>query len=248
MQIQNLHQPYIFKHNDKVNLIVSEFTNEILEFKYGNEYVKEDYWKLCHLDENYNKTTLSTPNSFIINDVIHHVIAECNGFVYNNKISYIVGIHPKTDYSLFRYFLVVGDIDITTKMVYNVSLLNNVRTGFVKNDVYLYNKNNQILKNNSSIFDLNPYINNVTRIIPVYNKNKIIVTNAYYDLYKSLLIDLDDNDVKIIEVNNDNKIYKSSILMDEETNMIAYTNKIFNGTSKPDFLLNIKENYTLKNF
>jgi hypothetical protein len=247
MQIQNLHQPFVFKNDNKINLIVSEYTNQTLGFRYGKDYVQEDYWKLCHLDENYNKTNIITPSSFNINNITYHVIAECNGFVYDNKISYIVSIHPKFDNYPLISFLAYGNFDINTKSVSNVELLDAIRTGFIKDDIFTLNKNNEIIKNGIKIFDLNPYIQNVVRIIPVYNKNKIIATNAYYNNYKSILIDLDNNDVKIIEINNNDNIYKSSILIDENVNIIAYTDKIFNGLSRPEFTLNIEENYTLKN-
>ena len=248
MKINNLHQPYIFKHNNEINIIVSEFTNQRFSFKFGKDDVFEDYWKLCLLDSSYNKTTIETPNVITFENVNYEVIAECNGYINENKISYVIGVHKMEDHEPLKYFLVEGDFNIETKTVTNIMMWDRVRTGFIKNGKYILDvKSNDILLNNNVIFDCSPYLDNVVRIIPVYGENKILFTGEIENEFKTFLVDLDTNVVNKVESNNQENIYKSSIFIDENNKIFAYTDKVFVGDSQIDYVLNIENDYNLIN-
>ena len=248
MKIQNLHQPYIFKHNDEINIIVSEFTNQRFSFKFGEDDVFEDYWKLAILDSNYIKSIINTPNIITYEYENYEVIAECNGYVNENKISYVIGAHKMEDQEPLKYFLVQGDFDFETKNVTNLIIKDRVRTGFIKNEKYILDvKSDDVLMNNTVIFDCSPYTQNIVRIIPVFNENKILFTGQSNDNFETFVIDLDTNIVNKIESNNQTNIYKSSIFDDGENKLFAYTDKVFVGESKVDYVLNVEDNYNLIN-
>jgi hypothetical protein len=249
MKIDNLHQPYIFKHNDNINIIVSEFTNQRFSFKFGEDDVFEDYWKLCLLDSNYNKITINTPNVISFENENYEVIAECNGFFYENKISYIIGAHRMENHEPLRYFLVTADFDIENNMVTNFTILNRVRTGFVKNNEYVLDvkSNDIIMNNNVTIFDCTPYLESVVRIIPMCNENKIVITGMNDNVFNTFLIDEETNNIKKIESINGKNIYKSSIYDDGINKLFAYTDKVFVGETQVDYILNIENDYVLIN-
>ena len=248
MKIQNLHQPYIFKHNNEINIIVSEFTNQRFNFKFGEDDVFEDYWKLAILDSNYIKSIINTPNIITYEYENYEVIAECNGYVNENKISYVIGAHKMEDQEPLKYFLVQGDFDFETKNVTNLIIKDRVRTGFIKNEKYILDvKSDDILMNNTVIFDCSPYTQNIVRIIPVFDQNKILFTGQSDDNFETFVIDLDTNIVNKIESDNQTNIYKSSIFDDGENKLFAYTDKVFVGESEVDYVLNIEENYNLIN-
>ena len=248
MKIQNLHQPYIFKHNNEINIIVSEFTNQRFNFKFGEDDVFEDYWKLAILDSNYIKSIINTPNIITYEYENYEVIAECNGYVNENKISYVIGAHKMEDQEPLKYFLVQGDFDFETKNVTNLIIKDRVRTGFIKNEKYILDvKSDDILMNDTVIFDCSPYTQNIVRIIPVFDQNKILFTGQSDDNFKTFVIDLDTNIVNKIESDNQTNIYKSSIFDDGENKLFVYTDKVFVGESEVDYVLNIEENYNLIN-
>jgi hypothetical protein len=249
MKLNNLHQPYIFKHNDNINIIVSEFTNQRFSFKFGEDDVFEDYWKLCLLDSSYKKITINTPTNIFFENENYEVIAECNGFFYENKLSYVIGVHKMENHEPLKYFLVETDFDIDNNIVSNFTIKDKVRTGFFKTDKYVLDvKSNDIIKNdNITIFDCSPYLDNVVRIIPIYNENKIIFTGQKDNVFNTLVINVENNEVKKIEGLNQSEIYKSSIFDDGINKLFAYTDKVFVGETQVDYILNIENDYVLIN-
>jgi len=246
MKIQNLHQPYIFKHNNSINIVVSEFVNKIFSFKYGSDDAFEDYWKLCILDSNYNKTTIITPSTIEFEQVTHTVIAECNGYINDGRISYVIGVHEMQDQKPLKYFLVEGDFDMGTKIVSNLSIVDRVRTGFIKDNKYVLDtKDNTVLVNDIVILDCGIYLDNVVRIIPVYGENKILFTGETDGVFKTFIFDITNNEVKIVEGADNKNIYKSSVLSDNGIKIFAYTDKVFVGKAEVDYVLNIEDEYTL---
>jgi hypothetical protein len=248
MKINNLHQPYIFKHNNDINLIVSEFTNQRFYFKFGEDDVFEDYWKLYILDSNYNKSIINTPNMIYYQNINYQVIAECNGYVNENKISYVIGVHEMEDQKPLKYFLVTGDFDIENRLVNNLIINETVRSGFIKNEKYVLDiKSDNIMVNNIAIFNCSPYLENVVRIIPVYGQNKILFTGQINNSFETFMYDMDTNVVNKINGVNQTNIYKSSIYDDGSTKLFAYTDKVFSGESQVDYILNIEDDYVLIN-
>jgi len=246
MKIQNLHQPYIFKHNNGINIVVSEFINKIFSFKYGSDDTFEDYWKLCILDSDYNKTTIITPETIEFEQVIYTVIAECNGYINGNRISYVIGAHEMCDQKPLKYFLVDGDFDMNTKIVSNLAIVDRVRTGFIKDNKYVLDtKANTVLINDIVILDCSIYLDNVVRIIPVYGENKILFTGETEGIFKTLIFDITNNEVKVVEGVDNKNIYKSSVLLDNNIKIFAYTDKVFVGEATIDYVLNIENDYNL---
>ena len=152
------------------------------------------------------------------------------------------------DQEPLKYFLVEGDFDIENKIVTNLVIKDTVRTGFIKNEKYVLDvKTNDILKNNITIFDCSPYLENVVRIVPVFNQNEILFTGEINGTFKTFVINLETNVVNKVEGMEQTNIYKSSIYDDGNIKMFAYTDKVFDGESHVDYVLNIEENYQLIN-
>lgn len=234
MNITNQHQPYIFKNqNNEINIIVSEFMGVGPSFEYGEYMTSEDRWKLHLLNHNFDKTIINTPETLTYNGITYDVIAECNGYIENNKISYVIGGLDKLN-SLYDYYLVSGDFNTITNTVSNLEVLGKYRTGFYKqNDVYTF-LNHKIIKNNLPFnVDFFPYLSVIIRIIPVYGHNKILVTGIDITGYNNItfLYDIDSNTLKKLTTPETNNIYKSSIYDLDNTKMIAYTDKVFSSNN-----------------
>jgi hypothetical protein len=237
MKIENLHQPYIFKNtNDKINIIVSELTDNTLTFQFGEYTSFEDSWKLHLLDENYNKSVINTPKNINHHGNIYEVIAECNGYIEDNTISYVIGGFNE-ELSHYYHFLVKGNYDFATNTVSNLELLDNFRTGFYKKmDLYSVRENTKLLINSTLLFDFEPYLLGVTRIIPMYGHNKILVTGIITTEQKTfgnitLVYDTDSNSVTKLQTNDTDMIYKSSIYDYENVKLMAYTDKVYTTTN-----------------
>jgi hypothetical protein len=240
MNITNQHQPYIFKNqNNEINIIVSEFMGVGISFKYGDYISSEDKWKLHLLDSNFTKTIINTPETLTYNSITYDVIAECNGYIEDNKISYVIGGFDNLNLN-YMYYLVTGDFDIITNTVSNLEVLGNYRTGFYKqNDVYT-NFNNKIVKNNLPLnINLEPHITLIVRIIPMYGHNKILITGLDETGINNitLLYDIESNSLNKLIAPDTNYIYKSSIYDFDNIKMMAYTDKVFHSTNNGRFEL-----------
>jgi hypothetical protein len=240
MNITNQHQPYIFKNqNNEINIIVSEFMGVGITFEFGDYISSEDKWKLHLLDSNFTKTIINTPETLTYNDITYDVIAECNGYIEDNIISYVIGGFDKLN-SYYTYYLVTGNFDSITNTVTNLEVLGNYRTGFYKqNDIYTY-FNHTIVKNNLPLnINLEPHISLIVRIIPVYGHNKMLITGLDETGINNitLLYDIDTNNVKKLTTPDTEYIYKSSIYDFENIKMMAYTDKVFHNTNNGRFEL-----------
>lgn len=248
MKIKNLHQPYIFKKNNQINLIVSEFLPDKLNFYWGDRLIQEDYWKLCHLDSDFKKTTINTPPQIIFEEEIYHVVQECNGFIDGDKISYVIGGHTKKDQDCTMFFLVQGDFDFDSKKVKDVVIKDRVMTGFLNDRKVIPDVNTKkILENNLVLLDYSEYFDELIRIIPVFGKKLILITGYKENNFQTIVLDLETKGLQRLEGLEKKYIYKSSILNDGEDKMFAFTEKTFQGDSKPDYLLNIENDFLLKN-
>lgn len=250
MKIENLHQPFIYKNNqNEINLIVSEFPKETVQYKYGGTDIYQEVWKLHHLDSSYNKTIISTPSSIVVGDVYYDVVAECNGFLYNNKISYVIGgLHLDNNFSAkFRFFLVKGDFNDQNKSVTNLEIIDNARTGFIKEEKYTISDSHIIKNDSEQIFNYQNQLDGIARIIPIYNSNKIIYTGNKDNNNRSFLYDMDLNILKQIKNTKMENIYKSSIYDDGNSKLFAYTEKIVINQIENEYILNIEDDYFLEN-
>lgn len=240
MKITNLHQPYIFKNqNNEINIIVSEFMGNGVSFQWGENISNEDKWKLHLLNSNYDKTIINTPETLTYEGVTYDVIAECNGYIENNSISYVIGgfDHLTSNYS---YFLVSGSFNFDNNTVSNLDVLGRYRTGFYKQkDIYTF-YNRIITKNNLPLdIDLDPYIIAIIRLIPIYGHNKMLITGIDYTVNNiTLLYNLDTNTIQKLTTSDTEHIYKSSIYDYENTKLMVYTDKVYSSANDNKFELN----------
>lgn len=248
MIIQTLHQPFVFIENAELKIICSQTPTEKLLFQFGDSSVIEDYWKLKFLDINGNITNVVTPSTITVNEVSQNVIAECNGFIYYNKISYIAGVHNGQNNVPMYYYLVTGDIDFNTNIVSNITIIDNDRTGYVKgSDVYHVDyRSSSVMKNHSYIFTLNGYLDLIIRIIGVYNENKMIITGNKNGVLKSYVYSLDTEELFLLKNSEDNNIYKSSYLGNELDGTLVYAQRITLGPNNFDHYVNIETGYILE--
>lgn len=250
IKINNIHQPFLFIKNEEVFIIASEFQNEKLPITFGNDHIYENYWKLKMLNSDFEVSNIKTPETIEYKNKIYYVIQECNPYVYGDKISYVIGGHTKENNSPMLFFLVEGDFDYNTNIVSNVIILQRGRTGFVINDkIFMVNSvETEIILNGIPLFQMKLYLDYIIRIIGIFDdNNKIIVTGKKDNLHKSFLIDLQEQKISKIKNNEDSDvIYKCSILGVDDIGMIAYTNKVFENESRPDYILNIEVGYKLE--
>lgn len=248
MIIQTLHQPFVFVDNNNVKIISSQTPVEKLLFQFGDSSVIEEYWKLKMLDINGNITNIVTPSTITINDVSQNVIAECNGFIYNNKISYIAGVHNGQNNIPMYYYLVVGDFDFNTNTVSNLTIIDNDRTGYVKgSDIYHVDyRTSSIMNNGSIIFSLSGYLDLIIRIIGVHDENKMIITGNKNGVLKSYVYSLDTEELFLLKNAEDENIYKSSYLGNEEEGVLVYAERITLGPNDFQHNLNIVTGYILE--
>ncbi len=217
-------------------MIVSELLNTDFEFVYGGGIIKDDMWKLRYVDDKFNVTNINTPSIISFRGYDLHVVAECSGFLIGNKISYIIGAHTKKIEDNYTYFFVKGDFDYNNKNVYNLEIIaDGVRSAFINKDkIYAHNhNNNNIYLNGDFLFDANTILPTTTiRIMGVYgNDNEIIITGIN-NHFESYLLNVNDLSYKkILNKDGNSQIYKSSILVDGDNKLLAYTDKIFNNVN-----------------
>lgn len=248
MIIQNLHQPYLFKNTDKINLIVSEFMNKNYTLTFGGNTILEDCWKLHHLDENYKKTLIQTPEFILYKNNYYKVIAECNGYVDKNNLSYVAAVHDGQENSPLQFLLIIAEYDIINHKTYNHNIITKTRTGFIKNNnIFSIDKTfNKITKNDVFIFDYTNYLDEFIRLIGKYNEDVILFTGIKNNDWKTYSFNLNDNTLSILKnKNNSESIYKSSIIENENDGLIAYTDKVFREKFVNDYFLYIENEYNL---
>jgi hypothetical protein len=250
MKFKNLHQPFIFKKNETYNMLVSEILDEKFEFIYGGGNMKEEMWKLKYVDENFNVTNINTPSSFDFFGETIHVIAECSGFISDNKISYIIGGHNKQPESSYSFFLINGDFNFENKTVENFKIIaEGVRAAFIDGDkIYAFNQyNGNIYLNGELLCGTDNILNTVIRIMGICdNENEIILTGLN-DTYESHVLNVKTLEFKKIKTNNNNSvIYKSSIIGDTTNGILVYTDKVFMDTKDNEYYLNYEEGYILE--
>lgn len=227
MKIQNLHQPFVFEEDGEIKIISSQILSDTFDFKFGNYDVNENYWKLKILDLENTIINIVTPSSITINNVFYHIVAECNGFLYDNKLSYMIGVHTKNDNEPLYLYLVVGDFNVLTKTVTNLSSVGRVRTGYVKgSDVYTVDFINNILTiNQTPVFDYSSYINSTARIIGVHNDNRIIITGYKNEEFVSYVYSPTEKTFLKLKNTDGNNIYKSSFYGDNINGVLAYAKR-----------------------
>jgi hypothetical protein len=249
MKFKNLHQPYLFRKNDKTHLIVSEILTEKFEFVYGGGKMKEEMWKLRYIDENFNITNLETPTHFEYNDEKIYVVAECSGFINNDNISYIIGGHNNEIEGQYTFFLVKGKFNFETKSVENFEIVSDgVRAAFINNDkIFAFSPyDDNIYLNGEFLCNTKNMLNSVIRIMGVYDNEEEMIVTGFNDTYESFILNTKTLEYKkILTNNNDNVIYKSSIIGNCNDGLLVYTDKVFTDTEN-EYYLNYETGYNLQ--
>lgn len=258
MIFKNLHQPYIFVKEGYYHTIVSEILQESFKCQYGEAIVEEEMWKLRYIDEERKIYNIITPEEIEFDDgSIYYRVAECSGYIdTEGNMSYILSAHNKKNDGNYVLFLIRGVFDFNKKSVENYKVLGSgIRSAFVnKNRTFAYSQYDQkIYLNGVDIFDTNQLNSSVIRIMGVYDNEDSIIITVIDDnnLYKSYLLNIKTLQFKKITNKNENDIiYKCSIIGQEDIGFIAYTDKVFNIDSvsleSKQYFLNYEQGYILK--
>jgi hypothetical protein len=249
MKFKNLHQPYLFRKNDKVHLIVSEILTEKFEFVFGGGKMKEEMWKLRYVDENFNITNIETPRYFDYYGEKIYVVAECSGFINGDNISYVIGGHNKEIEGQYTFFLVKGKFNFENKSVENFEIISDgVRAAYINNNkIYAFNQyNDNIYLNGEFLCNTKNMLNSVVRIMGVYDNEDEMIVTGFNDDYESFILNTKTLEhKKILTNNNNNVIYKSSIIGNGNDGLLVYTDKVFTDTEN-EYYLNYENGYNLQ--
>lgn len=219
----NSSQPFLYLNNNGQKCLLYCYANSLRTLVFGNEYSLRP-WKIFHKNYVTNEVvSISTPSN-----VENHgeVILECNPHLYSNKLYYTAGFNqgPNTPIVYYLCSLDISPLDPT--IVSNFTVIQQTFTGTVVDNVAVYanpNKNGKILKGieNPQEFDLGlVYIYKLNKI---FNEDKFIVTGQTTEKsYFSLLLDNQLNLIKEVKNNNNDSVYKCSLLNNE----LIYTLKL----------------------
>ena len=256
--IKDHHQPFLFYKDTDLKIITSKFLNQTYEIKFGRSIAVENVWKLYIVDyDTLVENELSTPINFSFKGNFYKRFAECNGFVHldngNYKISYVVGIHNGKDDSAPLYVIATGDLDLTTNCVRNVKILEEIDfnwSGFVYKNYFIYNYYNNILieneqnSNDIKSESLDPCFDSFSRITGIWgDDNTLIVTGFNQSAsknFKSFFYNISAKQFSPIIHNSSSLIYKCSVIKtNTNTELLAWTDKVFNVSGSTDYFLNI---------
>jgi hypothetical protein len=231
-------------------MLVSEILDEKFEFIFGGGKIKEEMWKLKYVDENFNIININTPSSFDFFEEKIYVIAECSGFISDNKISYIIGGHNKQIEGSYSFFLIKGDFNFENKSVENFEVIDEgVRVAFIDKDkIYAFNPyDSNIYLNGQFLCDTKNILNSVIRIMGIDDNDDEIILTGLNETYESYVLNVKTLEYKKIKTNDNNSvIYKSSIIGNTTDGFLAYTDKVFMDTKDNEYYLNYEKGYILE--
>lgn len=234
--LQNSNQPYLY-FNEQDMVLLYCFADHTIDMIFGNRYTIRP-WKIRRKNLTTNEDIeVNTPKS---HSDYGNVIIECNPHIQTiNNVStlyYIAGFNKGPNKPI-RYYLCsipVNDLTLENIEHSNFNILKRTFTGTVSDNYIIYNNtkssNGKIFKksiNNSSIIetiDLSSLgLTNILKISKIYNQNKFIITaQTQNNQFVSLLLDEDFNLIEEILNNNNESVYKCSILNDK----LIYTVKV----------------------
>ena len=219
----NSSQPFLYLNSNGQKCLLYCYANSLRTLVFGNEYSLRP-WKIFHKNYVTNEViSISTPSNV---ENYGEVILECNPHLYSNKLYYTAGFNqgPNTPIIYYLCSLDISPLDPT--IVSNFTIIQQTFTGTVVDNVVVYanpNKNGKILKGieNPQEFDLGlVYIYKLNKI---FNEDKFIVTGQTAEKpYFSLLLDNQLNLIKEVKNNNNDSVYKCSLLNNE----LIYTLKL----------------------
>ena len=219
----NSSQPFLYNNNNGQRCLLYCYADSLRTLVFGNEYSIRP-WKIHHKNYTTNEIlNIPTPNS---HEVHGKVVLECNPHCYSDKLYYTAGFNkgPNTPIIYYLCSLDISPLDPTT--VSNFTVIQQTFSGTVVNNVPYYanpNKNGKVLKGieNPQEFDLG--LSYIYRLNKVFNEDKFLVTGQTADRpYFTLLTDSSFNIIKELKNNNNDSIYKCSLL----DNNLVYTIKL----------------------
>lgn len=217
----NSSQPFLYVNNNGQKCLLYCYADSLRTLVFGNEYSIRT-WKIYHKNYVTNEIiSIPTPRA---HELHGEVILECNPHCYADKLYYTAGFNkgPNTPIVYYLCSLDISPLDPT--VVSNFTIIQQTFSGTViNNTAYYTNKRGRVLKgiDNPQEFDLG-FIN-IYRLNKIFNEDKFIVTGQSADRqYFSLLTDNLFNVIKELKNNNNDPIYKCSLL----GNQLVYTLKL----------------------
>ena len=219
----NSSQPFLYVNNNGQKCLLYCYADSLRTLVFGNEYSIRT-WKAYHKNYVTNEViSIPTPTS---HEIHGEVILECNPHLYSNKLYYTAGFNkgPNTPVVYYLCSLDISPLDPT--VVSNFTVIKQTFSGTVADNVPYYanpNKNGKVLKGIENVQEFDLGLVYIYRLNKIFNEDKFIVTGQTADKqYLSLLTDSSFNIIKELKNNNNESVYKCSLLNNE----LVYTLKL----------------------
>ena len=251
--LENSSQPYLYSYHNNNQLLYC-YADSLVNLVFGTEYSIRP-WKI-------KSKNLITNEDFEIDTPKSHpehgnVILECNPHIaiINNipNICYVAGFN-KGDNQPIHYFLCsLPFVDLTFKnpIMSEFNIIKKTFTGYVvSNNCVIYNDSNKfsgkLIKENLGsseqiIIDLSSLeFINILRISKIYNQDYFLVTGQKVNTsFMSVLLDNNFNFIKEIRNENNENVYKCTLL----NNKLIYT--VRHDSSEIEVRSLVEESYTI---
>lgn len=221
--MQNSSQPFLYINNNNQKCLLYCYANSLRTLVFGTEYSIRP-WKIFHKNYVTNEVvSIATPTNV---ENYGEVILECNPHLYSNKLYYTAGFNKGPNTPIVYYLCSLDISPLDPSQTSNFTVIQQTFTGTVVEDIAIYanpNKNGKVLKGitNPQEFDLGLLY--IYKLNKIFNEDKFIVTGQTTDRpYFSLLVDSSFNIIKELKNNNNDPIYKCSLL----DNQLIYTLKL----------------------
>lgn len=232
ISLQNSNQPYLYYNLNHDIILLYCYADKPQTLIYGNEYSIKP-WKIHYKNLSNNNNGVALSSVFRHHDY-GDVIVECNPHIIIKNNTYYLyynagfNLGPDTPIIYYLCSLIISDLDFSTIYLDTFSIIHQCFTGTVINNetIVTADQMSSLLKfyKQSQLIDsinLSKYnIYQIYKINKIFNENQYIVTGSNAD-YKmcSILLDKDFNFLSEIYDNNQESVYKCSLL----DNKIAYT-------------------------
>lgn len=232
--LNNSSQPFLFKQLNNDIYILYCFSDTLQTRYFGSDSYRFKPWIIKGIN-------LSTHDEFIVFTEKNHetygtVVIECNPHLSvdqngNGKLYYTAGfaINDTSPISYYICCMTINNFNFSN--LTNFSVLYPAFTGIqIDENEYIYaNKYDfrpqerltriNVLNHNQSTYDI--IFDEILRLVPLYDEDNFIVTGKINDTNISYLLNNDFTVNKVITNQNNENIYKSSILKND--NLLAYT-------------------------
>jgi hypothetical protein len=219
----NSSQPFLYTNNSGQKCLLYCYSPGLRTLKFGNDYSIRP-WKIYH--KNYETNTIElipTPRSV---PEYGEVVLECNPHCYLDKLYYTAGFNKGSDTPIVYYLCSLDISPLDPSQTSNFTVIQQTFTGTVVDNVAIYanpNKNGKVLKGTTNPQEFDLGLIYIYKLNKVFNEDKFIVTGQTTEKsYLSLLVDSSFDIIKELKNNNNESIYKCSLLNNE----LVYTLKL----------------------